>query len=636
MSSRLPPNRRGGLQDCPAGGYPERRFWKAHSRGDYGQRMPPEVGVTISFRGAVTGNHGQTWRGDIAVAAALVVVPLLASACTSSTRRAPVSLPVPKAGEVTFYVSLPSSTAGLGEAGVKVAIPGSPDYRHFSSLDEAARQFGATDAQIDAVAKSVRTLGLQFAADPTRLFGRVTGSTKQWQAALGTGLSKQPATASSPFITYTLPRRTPAALEPSGTRVLLAETQVYDPTAEGSRPPTGSRPTPSPSATSATATRVLEPWPFNTGIPLVADCSAPVLQQRRVYTPSQVQTAYGIETLRSRASATPVITVLDLGGGWLPSDLELAGQCFGYSPPNATQTQGDGVAAAIANADDETSMDLQTAAAVAPGARLRLVQSTRVGLLDGFSRAVGDLRGLPDVISLSYGGCALAENRAAPGYTAVINAVLAMTALTGVSTFVAAGDHGSTTCGSSVPGTTLSYPAVSPFVTAVGGTRLTLGAGNTRVSETVWNDSAFGLKGAGGGGLTRLQRRPEYQDGANARPHRAVPDVSALADTVPGWPVVISSTLQTIGGTSGSAPFVAAATALVAAAERKAGRPPVGLANGWFYRAASQPSAFFDVTQGNNDLAGVGCCQATVGYDLASGLGVPNWATLAATLPKPG
>ena len=71
--------------------------------------------------------------------------------------------------------------------------------------------------------------------------------------------------------------------------------------------------------------------------------------------------------------------------------------------------------------------------------------------------------------------------------------------------------------------------------------------------------------------------------------------------------------------------------------QREAGRPPVGLANGWFYHAAAaRKSAFFDITQGNNDLAGVGCCQATVGYDLASGLGVPNWAILPATLPPPG
>jgi subtilase family serine protease len=574
--------------------------------------------------------------GARATAAALAAVSLLASGCTASSASAPVSLPVPKTGEVTFYLSLPTSTTGLSAAAAKVATPGSPDYRDFSSLDTAARQFGATDAQINTVAKSVGTLGLRFAADPTRLFGRVTGSTQQWQAALGTPLSTQAATASSPFTTYRLPAQTSAALQPSGTSLLLPETQVYDPTAGRGRPPSGNRPTPSmETAPTATPTNAAKPWPFNTGTPLTAGCSAPLLQ-RRVYTPQQVQTAYGINTLRTHASGTPVITVLDLGGGWLPNDLTLAGQCFGYSPPQVTQTQGDGVVSAINNADGETSLDLQTAAAVAPGAQVRLVQSTPGGVLDGFSRAVGDTGGLPDVISLSYGGCAFAENRGAPGYTSVINAVLAMTALTGVSSFVAAGDSGSTTCGTSVSGTTLSYPAVSPFVTAVGGTRLTLGHGNTRVSETVWNDSAFGANAAGGGGLSRREPRPAYQDGVNPQNHRAVPDVSALADTVPGWPVVISSTLQTAGGTSGSTPFTAAATALVDGSERMAGRPRVGLANGWFYQAASQPAAFFDVTKGSNDLAGVGCCQATVGYDPATGLGVPNWATLPAALPPPG
>jgi subtilase family serine protease len=129
------------------------------------------------------------FRGGGAVAA-LVVVSLLVSGCTSRSARAPVSLPVPKAGEVTFYLSLPGSTTGLGQAVAGVATPGSSEYRQFSSLDKAARQFGATDAQINTVAESVSTLGLQFAADPTRLFGRVTGSTQQWQTALGTPLSK--------------------------------------------------------------------------------------------------------------------------------------------------------------------------------------------------------------------------------------------------------------------------------------------------------------------------------------------------------------------------------------------------------------------------------------------------------------
>ena len=79
-----------------------------------------------------------------------------------------------------------------------------------------------------------------------------------------------------------------------------------------------------------------------------------------------------------------------------------------------------------------------------------------------------------------------------------------MAALTGVSTFVAAGDSGSTTCGTNLGRTTLSYPAASPFVTAVGGTRLALGAGNTGVSETVWNDSVYGV------GPTAQLANPEH------------------------------------------------------------------------------------------------------------------------------
>jgi hypothetical protein len=396
------------------------------------------------------------------------------------------------------------------------------------------------------------------------------------------------------------------------------------------------RPSPSSgSGRTATPTKAAKPWPVNTGTPLTANCSAPLLQQRRVYTPQQVQTAYGVDTLRARASGTPVITVPDLGGGWSPDDLELAGQCFGYALPSVSQTQGDGVAAAIAQADDETSLDLQTAAAVAPGTQVRLVQATLGGILDGFSRALGDGRGVPDVISLSFGGCALAE----PGPPRLHR-----------GDHRGAGDDGA------------------------GRRVLVRGGGRLRIDH-LWDQRARDHVVASGGvslrhrgrrhpAHPRPRKQPRRRDGMErfgvrrqwgrwrwgeppaiaagvpgwrqrAGPPRC-PDVSALADIVPGWPVVINSTLQTVGGTSGSTPFVAAATALVAASERNAGRPGVGLANGWFYKAAAQPSAFFDVTKGNNDLAGVGCCQAAVGYDSASGLGVPNWAALPAALPQPG
>ena len=608
-------------------------------------------GDRAGFRSWPAGRHRTRPHVAVAAAAVLAAVSLLASGCGPGSPGPPVSLPPPRTGEVTFYLSLPASKASLSAAAAKVATPGSAGYREFSSLTAAASRFGATDARIAAIATSVRGLGLQFAADPTRLFARVSGTARQWRAALGTALTEQAATASDPFITYGLPARTPAALQPSGTALLLRNTQVYDPAAEGRHasggigPAGGAAPADrdrfpagTGTATAASAAKTAKPWPRNTGTPVTAGCSAAPLQLGEVYTEQQVQTAYGVNTLRAHASGTPVITILDLGGGWLASDLKLAGQCFGYAPPHVQQAQGDGVVSAIRNADAETSLDLQTAAAVAPHARFRLVQTTAGGggILDGFSRALGGPGGVPDVISLSYGGCAIEENTATPAFTSVVNAVLAMAGLTGVSSFVAAGDAGSTTCGTSVSGTTLSYPAVSPFVTAVGGSRLTLGAGNARVAETVWNDSVYGEDAAGGGGLSRREPRPAYQNGFNPQNHRGVPDVSALADVVPGWPVVIDGSLEPVGGTSGSTPFTAAATALVDGSQRAAGRPRVGLANGWFYQAATKPGTFFDITTGNNDLAGVGCCQARAGYDLASGLGVPNWAVLPGTLPKPG
>ena len=598
--------------------------------------MKAEVLVTTSGPPRTPGSGGAGPRirlaGRVAFAAVVAAV-LLAAACMSGgspqrPRNPAVFIPVARNGEVTFYLSLPSSAQALAEAAVNVSMPGSPHYRRFVSLDAAGRQFGATDAQIVTVADAVKGLGLNFAVDPSRLFARVSGSIEQWNVALGAPLAQRAANASNPFTTYLLPARLPAALQPEGTGVLLPVAQVYDPSVGTSPPPR--TPSPTPGAL---------PWPFNTGTPPQTNCSAPLLEQRRVYAPQQIQTAYGIDRLRAAASGTPVITVLDLGGGWLPGDLNLAAQCFGYASPRIAQTQGDGVVTAIANASGETSLDLQTVAAVAPVARLRLVQTTAGGggVLDAFSRALGDPGGPPDVVSLSYGGCLVAENEAAPAYRATTDSVLAMAALTGVSSFVAAGDSGSTTCGTRTPGTSLSYPAVSPFVTAVGGTRLALSPANTRTSETVWNDAVYGAKAASGGAVGRLTPRPAFQNGANDAPFRAIPDVSALADLVPGWPVVINSTLQTVGGTSGSTPLTAASAALVAGSQRHAGRPPLGLANGWFYTAALSNSAtFYDITEGNNDLTAVGCCTATAGYDPASGLGVPNWATLPATLPAPG
>jgi subtilase family serine protease len=183
----------------------------------------------------------------------------------------------------------------------------------------------------------------------------------------------------------------------------------------------------------------------------------------------------------------------------------------------------------------------------------------------------------------------------------------------------------------------MSFAASSPWVTAVGGTRLTLDEDNQRAAETTWNDAVYGVQAAGGGGYSRVFKRPWYQNDLDIPDQRAVPDVAALAAIQPGWPVVLDGALQTIGGTSGASPFVAANVALLNARELAAGRPPLGMVNPWFYALhAEHPDAFFDVTTGSNDLQSVQCCTAATAYDLTTGLGVPQWDVIARNIVPPG
>ena len=60
----------------------------------------------------------------LATITVLAAVTVLAAGCSSgSTPPPPVSLPVPKTGEITFYLSLPASTAGLEQAAENESAP---------------------------------------------------------------------------------------------------------------------------------------------------------------------------------------------------------------------------------------------------------------------------------------------------------------------------------------------------------------------------------------------------------------------------------------------------------------------------------------------------------------------------------
>jgi hypothetical protein len=202
------------------------------------------------------------------------------------------------------------------------------------------------------------------------------------------------------------------------------------------------------------------------------------------------------------------------------------------------------------------------------------------------------------------------------------------------------------------------YPASSPHVIAVGGTKLLL-SGGARESETVWNedpDPEGGNSGAGGSGCSERFTAPPWQQkvadwkavGCGSR--RAVADVSADGDPYSGVAVydsvpdlreegdrIVNTPLSwvPIGGTSVASPIIASMFALAGGSHNVA------------YPAEtlySHPSLLHDVTSGGNgqcdDIYSSGCsgslsspfdcgqgvliCNAASGYDGPSGVGTPN------------
>ncbi|HSX05679.1 MAG TPA: S53 family peptidase [Candidatus Saccharimonadales bacterium] len=243
----------------------------------------------------------------------------------------------------------------------------------------------------------------------------------------------------------------------------------------------------------------------------------------------------------------------------------------------------------------EASLDTQWAHAIAPGAKILLVEAKSASLND-LINAVNYARGRSDVVavSMSWGGGEFWSETLYDKY---------FTSSYGASFFASSGDSG----------TGVSWPAVSPNVVGVGGTTLNLAADKSLVSESAWSGS--------GGGVSSYETRPSYQTAYGlTKTKRSVPDVSYDADPASGVAVYDTTPYQgqtgwyQVGGTSAGAPQWAAIRAL-----------GTGVTNTKLYQDATlvNSAAFFrDITSGTNGLCGA-VCTAAAGYDTVTGLGSP-------------
>ncbi|MDT5019203.1 MAG: kumamolisin [Mycobacterium sp.] len=288
----------------------------------------------------------------------------------------------------------------------------------------------------------------------------------------------------------------------------------------------------------------------------------------------------------------------------------------------------------------ETAMDLQVAHAIAPDARLVVVNARPTVEGDGAYEKIGRMfeetdRQFPGAVwSLSIGwGC---DALVTAADLAPIQSALIAAQRRGTTAFDATGDTGGLECKggddwSSPPGPDdigLNSVASIPEMTSTGGTTLSTGPRGQWVAEHAWVDSP--LSQGTSGGVSRLFERPDWQRRLtvtrDTERRRLSPDVSAVADPFTGVRFIFGQREMMGGGTSQSAPIWAALTVLMNQYLVANGGQPLGNLNPLLYRVAAGANlpGFRDVRLGGNSVD-----VAQPGYDLVTGLGSPNTYNLA-------
>jgi hypothetical protein len=369
-------------------------------------------------------------------------------------------------------------------------------------------------------------------------------------------------------------------------------------------------------------------------IPLIVgpdESSSPVGEG---YTPAQLQQAYGFNKIALPAGETfndagrgQTIAIIDpLNDPFIVSDLQTFDETFNiggaaHDPANTgffnvvNEFGGSDLPPTDNGQVDfglETSLDVEWAHAMAPGANILVVETSTPFSPNDLNTAIEFAARQPNVsvVSMSFG---YGEWATEYYFDNIFTTPLGHQ---GVSFVSSAGDSG---------GLFVEYQATSPNVLSVGGTTLPGNAsGNpNRALEYAW---AFG-----GGGTSTAEAEPAYQMGVQASGFRTGPDLAYDADQTTG--VAVYDTLFAnaispgepwlkVGGTSMGAPQISSLVAIANQLRVAAGEGtldgPNQLVPAVYQISATDPSAFEDITSGDNGNA------AGTGYDLATGLGTPN------------
>lgn len=349
------------------------------------------------------------------------------------------------------------------------------------------------------------------------------------------------------------------------------------------------------------------------------------------YTPTDLQTAYGLTGLGPNAGSGQTVAVIDAyNDPKALADLNTFDSNYGLPAESGSSfaiINQNGAASPLPANDTsgwsgEESLDVDAVRAICNKCKILLVEANSSSFNDlaaGVAAAAG--AGATE-ISNSYGG---AEGTAALS-TSEKNQFLGWYNYPGVVVTASTGDNGwygwdhydKNKSSDSSP----AMPASLPDVVSVGGTSLTLNSNATRNTEAVWDEdgpedaqySAHKISGASGGGCSLNFSANSWQSAITGFANtgcgsmRSSADVAALADPYTGFDIYDSYNdgvgdgggWGTYGGTSLASPLIAAMWAL-AGGSGGVTNPSLSL----YGHAKSSGSSFYDVTKGYEATVGV-------------------------------
>jgi subtilase family serine protease len=501
---------------------------------------------------------------------------------------------VPAANHLDLAISLPlRNMEQLAKRLQQVYNPASPDFHHYLTSEQFTEMFGPSEQDYQAVIEFAKRSGFEVTGThPNRTLLDVRASVADIEKTLHVGMNRYQhptenrtffASDVEPSLDLAVPVLWIAGLNDFfKPRALSHRIRSRNPSMNGTPQGTGSAP----------------------GGGFLGN------DFRAAYVP-------GV----SLSGAGQTVGLLEFDSGFYQSDITAYESLAHLPNVPVMPVLIDGYNGLPTNANDEVSLDIEVALAMAPGLDQILVYEGSI-TDDILNRMATDNVAKQIGASWVY------------GIDAGTIQIFQQFAAQGQSYFNASGDGGAWIGG-------IATPADNPYITIVGGTTLTTsGAGGAWASEAVWNT---GNEGGSGGGISATYPIPSWQANIDMSANhgsttmRNTPDVALTAENV--YIILENGNAGLISGTSCATPLWAAFTALVNEQALAGGRSTVGFINPALYgigQGLSYGSCFHDIVTGNNtNSLSPNLYYAVPGYDLCTGWGTPAGISLINGMATP-